>query len=619
MMYSGSIVQSVIMEHITGKSKNLYDVKRCLMTIPREQITSKEDFVADFITKKKNNVVFQPIFNLKTGEVYSYEALTRIPDSSPLKSVSELFDIARKLKLTAELERLCRDRSIERAKQLSLSKLLSLNVCPSLLNLVKDGHFETLPMLENLLPLRGSIILELTERGLIHNFKTLKKAVDHCKHQGFKIAIDDLGCGSAGLKMLAELEPHIVKIDRFLIKEIHQSTKKQMLLEALLSFCHNINALVVAEGIETAEELQAVIDIKVDMGQGFLLAEPVDEPESHYPEVEFMITKDSENHKQLNNSTSNLLGSLCVYTEPINDNETVLSLIERFNDESITSVTVVNNNMPVGFIDRSKFFSKLGQKFGYALFSKRQVRSVMDSVMAFESSTPIEDVSIKLLSRNKKNIYDDIIVTKNGVYVGIVKIYYILNLLTDQKIRMAIQANPLTGLPGNNLIKEEIIKRLERNEIFAVCYFDLDNFKPYNDVYGFNKGDEVIRFIGNLLKEHTLRYDPRALIGHIGGDDFVVICRATEVKEYCKNIISCFETATSQFHDERDIKAGFYRSNDRKGNPIHYPLLSISIGVVSTQQRKFESYGHIASVASEVKQKAKKISGSCFLIDQRQS
>jgi len=163
------------------------------------------------------------------------------------------------------------------------------------------------------------------------------------------------------------------------------------------------------------------------------------------------------------------------------------------------------------------------------------------------------------------------------------------------------------------------MQRLEKNELFAVCYFDLDNFKPYNDVYGFNKGDEVIRFIGTLLKEHTAHYDPRAFIGHIGGDDFVVVCRSVEVEEYCRTIISSFEGSIGQFHDAEDIKAGSYQSSDRKGHTRRYPLLSISIGAVTTQHRKFSSYGHLVSVASEVKRKAKEIGGSCFLIDKRQS
>jgi diguanylate cyclase (GGDEF)-like protein len=359
--------------------------------------------------------------------------------------------------------------------------------------------------------------------------------------------------------------------------------------------------------------------MKVDMGQGFYLARPVEKPQERYPKVERVINVISEKSAQSNNSMSNLLASLCRYINPIDESEEVSTLIERFKNENITSVTVVHNDMPVGFIDRTRFFAKLGQRFGYALFVNKTVRSVMISAMVFESVTPIEDVSTKVLSRDRRCIYDDIIVTKNGAYVGMVKIYDVLDHLTDQKIKMAVQANPLTGLPGNNIIKENIARRLARNEIFAVCYFDLDNFKPYNDHYGFMRGDDVIRFLGRLLQENIKNYDPRAFVGHIGGDDFVVVCGTAEVEEYCGMMISSFDNGVKQFHEGYDLESGYYTSKDRQGRTCRYPLLSLSIGVVSTQRRKFHSYGHLVSVASEVKRKAKEIVGSAFCIDHRHS
>jgi diguanylate cyclase (GGDEF)-like protein len=576
--------------------------------------SDQEEFEAlrNIIGNGRIKTVFQPIFHLQTGEVYGYEALSRILGDSPFAGPDGLFQAALRFKLTPDLEMLCSSKALSRATELGMETILSLNICPSILRFPDDDGGEIAFPMKELYEVRDRVVLELTERFYIRNNELFTKTVDYYRRQGFKIAIDDLGSGYAGLKMLAQIEPSMVKIDRFLISNIHQSTKKMMLLEAIVCFCHKINALVVAEGIETKDELEAVRALKVDLAQGYYLARPSEELYHREDKASFLTAPPQ--YRDSSGNSGNLVGSLVQFIDPVESDTSISEVVERFkNDNELSALPVLNHRTPVGVIHKAKLFYQLGQRFGYDLFFRKPTRSIMENALVFEFSTPLEDVSRRVLARDENSVYDDVIVVRNGAYLGIVKIYHILERITEQKINLAMEANPLTALPGNNLIKEEILNRLNTNQVFAVMYFDLDNFKPFNDSFGFEEGDRVIRFLGSLLKESLTQWDPRGFVGHVGGDDFVSVCRSSGIESLCESVIERFDHEVRRFHGEEAARLGYYRSYDRKGNLQTFPLLSVSIGVVTTSARKFSSYGHLVSVASEVKKKAKSIQGQLLL------
>jgi diguanylate cyclase (GGDEF)-like protein len=576
--------------------------------------------LSDIIQHGRIRTVFQPIISLKSAKVYGYEALSRITGPSVFKGPEELFQAAIQYNLAYKLERLCRTRALVRAYDLGVDKKIFLNICPSALELPDHERGVTAALIKELFHMRANVILEITEHRYIDDDRLFQKAVAYYRDQGFKIAIDDLGAGFAGLKMLAQIEPDIVKIDRFLISDIHRSTKKKLLLEAIVTFCHKINTKVVAEGIETKEELDVITGMKIDFGQGYYLAEPAED-------LQHCSNEACERILELNingfakKQEGNFIGAIVDTVPPIEIRETVSSIIQLFKDDRhLFALPVVNDKdegIPAGIIHKNRLFYKLGQQFGFALLSEKSAEHIMEKPLVFESDHLLEDVSLKSLERSGTHVYDAVVVVKNGIYIGIVHIHELLSKITEQKINMAIQANPLTGLPGNNIIKEEIITRLGRNQLFATLYFDLDNFKPFNDNYGFKKGDMVLRFLGNLLQEKIHEQDTEGFIGHIGGDDFVAVCRPLDMKILCEEILRLFDKGVKIFFDKETIKKGYYKSINRKGKIENLPLLSLSIGVVSSRDRAISSYGELASVASEVKKKAKQTHGSSYCIDLR--
>jgi diguanylate cyclase (GGDEF)-like protein len=181
-----------------------------------------------------------------------------------------------------------------------------------------------------------------------------------------------------------------------------------------------------------------------------------------------------------------------------------------------------------------------------------------------------------------------------------------------------LEANPLTRLPGNVSILDELSRRLEEKALFAVCYIDLDKFKAYNDTYGFEHGDEVIRETARILIRTTQQYaSPDDFIGHIGGDDFVIVTTPDKTERICKAVIADFEKTVPSFYSAGDYKKGYIVALDRQGKEQHVPLLSVSIGVVSNEFRKIEHVAQIGEIGAELKEYAKSLEKSNYVVDKR--
>lgn len=196
-------------------------------------------------------------------------------------------------------------------------------------------------------------------------------------------------------------------------------------------------------------------------------------------------------------------------------------------------------------------------------------------------------------------------------------LYYTIKNLS-RLLRINRRISPLTGLPGNVQIHAELKKRLMKKEEFSVLYLDLDNFKAYNDVYGFLKGDEIIKFTANTILTcvHTL-IQSGAFVGHIGGDDFVAIVPTLDCEELCKSIIANFDAQVTKYFTEEDVEKGYVEVANRKGIIEQFPLTSISIAVVEADKNRFSNILEIGEVGAQVKHLAKSIMGSSYAINRR--
>jgi len=181
-----------------------------------------------------------------------------------------------------------------------------------------------------------------------------------------------------------------------------------------------------------------------------------------------------------------------------------------------------------------------------------------------------------------------------------------------------VEVNPLTRLPGNISINRQIEDRINRGDAFAFAYADIDSFKPFNDKYGFSRGDEVIKITGRIILNVVKNRQPTgAFVGHVGGDDFVFIMDIPGMEETAREIVKAFDDLIPTFYDQGDLEQGFIRSVDRRGMTSDFPVMGISIGITDTRCRKFSHYGELTETAAEMKKRAKSTRGSSFAVDQR--
>jgi diguanylate cyclase (GGDEF)-like protein len=189
---------------------------------------------------------------------------------------------------------------------------------------------------------------------------------------------------------------------------------------------------------------------------------------------------------------------------------------------------------------------------------------------------------------------------------------------TLRRARSMRDMNPLSGLPGNVAIQAELHRRISARETFALMYADLDEFKAYNDYYGFARGDMVLKLLATILQETVVSLDAECgFVGHIGGDDFAIMSQADGAEDIAKVIIAKFDDQIGAFYDQQDRKRGYITVLDRRDEAHDFPLMSISIGVVTNSVRKIESHWEASEIASEMKQFAKKRKGSSYAFDRR--
>ncbi len=187
-----------------------------------------------------------------------------------------------------------------------------------------------------------------------------------------------------------------------------------------------------------------------------------------------------------------------------------------------------------------------------------------------------------------------------------------------RRTQAARDLSPLTGLPGNFRIGQEIEQAISSGRIFALVHCDLDNFKAFNDHYGFMRGDEVIRFCARCMTTALEEIgEPESFVGHIGGDDFVALMTADKAEEYCKRVIERFDDGILDYYDTADALRGYIEVIDRRGERYAFPVVSISLGVVTNVARPIVSQWEASAVAVEMKEFAKKRAGSSFEIDRR--
>ncbi|MFA5455629.1 MAG: EAL domain-containing protein [Sulfurimonas sp.] len=558
------------------------------------------------------DVAFQPILNIHTGKIFGVEALLRNYQDVGFSSIFELFDEVYKDNLLYSFDIKLRKKALKKFITIDGYENIKLfyNLDNRLLEMPNFKHGNTNKLLKRYGVDKNSICFEISERHEISDTLRMQEVLAHYKEEKFCIAIDDFGVGHSGYKLLYDSKPDVIKIDRFFLSDIDTDVKKKIMARSITHLAIQLGIKVIAEGVETKEELFACRDIGCHMVQGYLVQKPTVQSAEilkEYPHVIDIL----KNEKRATDSSCKIETYLDRASPLLLDTSMNL-VVEYFQKNPQTEViTIVNpRNEPIGILQENKIKEFIYSPYGRSLMlnngtHKLKLKNLIQPCGISEINCNMSTI-IELFSNNPDSI--GIILTKESKYYGLLSARAIISIMNEQNLIYAREQNPLTKLPGNSMIEKYLSEISASKNNYILCYFDLDNFKAFNDVYGFRNGDRAIMLFADILRKNLPQEFFKA---HIGGDDFFIGVEFNEINEtkYIKkifNILTKFKSDARELYSKEDKQSGFISTKDRDGNMKKFDLLSTSASLVilhNAKQRK--NIGNINEILSIQKKVAK--------------
>ncbi len=556
------------------------------------------------------DIAFQPILNIHTGKIYAVEALLRNVEDAGFKSIFSLFDKVYKEGMLYPFDIKLREIAFLKFTTINGYEKIKLfyNLDNRLFEIKNYSHGNTKRLLEKFSISKDNICFEISERHEITQECDITTVLKHYQDEDFCIAIDDFGVGHSGYKLLYESTPNVIKIDRFFLSNIENNRKKKLLVRNITNLAVQFGIKVVAEGVETREELLTCKDIGCHYIQGYLIQRPTLNTKEILHEYENIveILRNDKRAKDINSQINAYIDRAKSFDIKTKTGEVVKYLKENPN---ISIMPIVNSlGEPLGILQDKEIKNFLYSPFGMSLLNndftqKTKLKNMMTPCGTADVNSDISTI-IELFSNNPESV--GILITKNSKYVGFLSARAIITIMNEQNLIFAREQNPLTKLPGNIAIDRYLSNIGEDNCI--LCYFDLDNFKAYNDNYGFRNGDRVIMLFADILKQELPNEFFKA---HIGGDDFFVAVKFHKKGEMSyinaiKYVIDKFSEDVKAFYNQDDIQRGYITAKDREGNTKNFDLLSVSASVIvvkSKTKRDLESINLVLSIQKKIAKK----------------
>jgi len=556
------------------------------------------------------DIAFQPILNIHSGEIFGVEALLRDYDLAGFHSIFDVFDRAFSENVLYAFDIALREKTLKKYQTIQNYRDIKLffNLDNRLFELPNETHGNTNKILKALDIPKKNLIFEISERHEISNQSNMNRVLNHYKDENYQIAIDDFGMGYSGYKLLYDSTPDILKIDRYFLHDIEQSKKKQLLVRSITHLALQMGIKILAEGVESKKELLTCKEIGCHLLQGYLVQKPtqnVEEILQSYTHIEKILAKERRQKKH-----SSDLEKHIEVIKPIKIDSKMNHAIDYFKEHKDTLIAPVTNNSDevIGILKEDKIKKFLYSPYGISLLNNNdmKLKNYIDYCGVADINSDISSI-IELYSNSPDA--SGIIITKELKYYGFLSTKSIINIMNEQSLVLARDQNPLTRLPGNYVINKYLVECSNNTHNYHLCYFDLDNFKAFNDVYGFRNGDRVIQLFADTLRKHLSDDFFKA---HIGGDDFFTAIqniKSKEIQEYYENItsvIKIFSQNVKEFYSHEDKEKNYIESKDRDGNLKRFPLLTVSAAIIIVHSKtKNRTLNRINNVLSTHKKAAK--------------
>ena len=547
---------------------------------------------------------FQPIVEVNTGAVFGYESLMRGQDQMGFNSPLDLIDRMAETGQLAALDQMMAGRALSKFTSLpdfrttTLFINLDVRLIPegdALLDvLIRHLRMHSIPP--------SSICFELSERFDNTAIAEFGPLIAKMRRSGFKIAIDDFGVGRGEFKLLCDYPIDYLKIDRHFVTAIDRTPKKQHLVRNIVGISHALGIRVIAEGVETEAEFLACRQYGVDMVQGWYIARPSVNVSEQMPSFPHLL--DPIKTRKSGPSFDELLIRRQVETLPVvYEHDSIEQVFEMFRQNPDASYfPVLNaNREPRGIIQENQLKEYIYHPFGRDLLKNRDY---LRSVSYFVKPAPIvsldSDTDGLVAAFANMEGCQCVLMTENMRYSGAMSAASLIKILNEKQLKTAQDQNPLTGLPGNLAILNHLrTTAKDSDRARFLCYCDFDNFKPFNDVYGFHAGDRAIALFAGLMRKHV--FSGKDFIGHVGGDDFFIGLQGCDHRQ----MIATIEPLLADFHAEvrhlysaEDRLRGFMRGHNRDGIEKQIPLMRCSIGVLELPEGVM--IGDINRISAEI-------------------
>lgn len=559
--------------------------------------------------------VFQPVVSLGEGRAIGFEALLRLPPDGALDNPGSAFAAATGTPWLVDLEMAAMESHLRAATRLPRGRLF-LNVSPTAL---QDPRFDPGSLL-GLIRRAGfapeQIVLEISEIENVGDPERFAAAIRPLRQQHFQIAIDDFGAGFANVRLLVELGPEFLKIDSTLVTGASDHPRKRVFLETIGALGMRVNCSVIAEGVETERDLATVRACGIRVVQGYFTGAPVPVEEADIacplPATRLVMQDSSEE----------TLGWFALPREGVGPGTRVGDLIPMFEREpEPAAIPVLDGDAVLGLVTQNVLFFHLGHRYGHALWSDRPVTEFVEThgegFDRLSALGTLEEASELIRRRPAWRRFDPLVVENDtGGYLGLLPVDRLLAQMTRLKVEYALQSSPLTGLPGSRALARAVDARLGAGRPFVLGWADLDDFKPFNDRYGFSRGDAALLLLAKTLQQH-LQQGGSELLVHVGGDDFAFLLEPVDHQRRAETAAQQFSEKVLSLYEPGDRAAGGIESVDRRGRRRRFGFASVSIGLVAWSGEPGIDYRRLIEVAAELKTAAKKMPGSVVLMNQR--
>ncbi len=555
------------------------------------------------------DIAFQPILNINTANTHAVEALLRNTQEAGFDSIFAVFDAAYKDGCLYTFDIYLREKTIQKFIHIEHCNSLKLfyNLDNRILDMQDFSRGNTSDILQTYGLKKDTLCFEISERH--ETSHDIDDILRHYKEEDFCIAIDDFGVGYAGFKLLYDITPDVIKIDRFFIHKIQKNMKKKLMVRNITHLATTLGIKVVAEGIETQEEFLTCKEIGCHLAQGYFIQKPTLDTfkiRKEYQEVTQVINdsnRESKTYQQIKKHLD--------FTPSLPIKSKVNKVINHFKENPQSSILSIVNHLgePLGIIKETQIKDYLYSPFGLSLLcnetsTKSKIKSIIEHCASADLYSDISTI-IELFSNHPESV--GIIITKNGRYYGFLSARAIITIMNEQNLIFAREQNPLTKLPGNTMIERYLKNCSGGEDSYILCYFDLDNFKAFNDVYGFRNGDRVIL----LFSETMIKIlETPFFNAHIGGDDFFTAIKlennSQKYLQKIEQVIEKFTTDVRDFYSQEDKKNNCITAKDRDNQLREFPLLTVSASaLIISEKTKDRSLKNINKVLSLQKKVAK--------------